>query len=500
MTQVTINGNAYSDDGTAARDMRSGGFRNWLLPMLGDTMTELGSASTDAAAAAASASAAATSATNASTYAAALQSTSTTSNAIGTGSKTFTTQSGKQFYTGQWVQIVDAASSANWMGGQVTSYSSTTLEVNVTSTGGSGTKTDWKIGPAGSPGATGATGATGSQDLVYLSKSGTYTVLAADKARYFDLTGDGWTLTFSAPATLGANWWALLSNNGTGEVTLAHTSGNIDGLTSFKMYPGEARIVQCDGSTLRSVVVRAFSKTFTAGGTFTKPPGYQWFGGLLWGGGGGGGKSGSTPGAGGGGGGACVPFQIPAASFGATETITVGATANGASSAGAGTAGNESSIGSLLSAFGGGGGGGNGSSDYYGGGGGGALSVGTAGGSNTVAGGEPGGGNSTTATATGQGLGGGASAQGSAFGGGGGANPGGATEACLYGGGGGGGVSNGGTLRAAGSSKFGGAGGAASDSGNGTAGTAPGGGGGATRTGTTAGAGARGELRIWGLV
>jgi hypothetical protein len=41
MTQVTVNGNIYSDDGTASRDMRNGGHRTWLLPMVSDHMTAI---------------------------------------------------------------------------------------------------------------------------------------------------------------------------------------------------------------------------------------------------------------------------------------------------------------------------------------------------------------------------------------------------------------------------------------------------------------------------
>jgi len=47
------------------------------------------------------------------------------------------------------------------MHGQVTSYSSTTLVVNVTNIGGSGTHADWTITVSGTRGATGATGSTG---------------------------------------------------------------------------------------------------------------------------------------------------------------------------------------------------------------------------------------------------------------------------------------------------------------------------------------------------
>ena len=73
-------------------------------------------------------------------------STSTTSITIGTGSKTFTTQAGKTFTAGQDIHISsDAAPGTSYMTGTVTSYSGTSLVVNVTSSGGSGAHTDWTI-------------------------------------------------------------------------------------------------------------------------------------------------------------------------------------------------------------------------------------------------------------------------------------------------------------------------------------------------------------------
>lgn len=95
MTAVTINGNAYSDDGSQSRDMRGFGYRDWLLPMLSDTMTEAAAIGASVAAAAGSAGDASASATAAQNYAAALSGTSATSTTIGTGSKTLTTQTGK---------------------------------------------------------------------------------------------------------------------------------------------------------------------------------------------------------------------------------------------------------------------------------------------------------------------------------------------------------------------------------------------------------------------
>lgn len=76
--------------------------------------------------------------------------TSASSVAVGSGSKSFTTQAGKLWQIGQFVIVASAANAANYMAGQVTAYSGTslTVEVPVGGTGGSGTYTDWRIGIA----------------------------------------------------------------------------------------------------------------------------------------------------------------------------------------------------------------------------------------------------------------------------------------------------------------------------------------------------------------
>lgn len=89
--------------------------------------------------------------------------TSTTSFALGTGSKVFTTQSGKLFAVGVNVTITsDSAPTTDAMYGVVTAYSGTSLTVTVDSFIGSGTKADWTIRISGARGATGATGPAGS--------------------------------------------------------------------------------------------------------------------------------------------------------------------------------------------------------------------------------------------------------------------------------------------------------------------------------------------------
>lgn len=78
--------------------------------------------------------------------------TSVTSLTIGTGSKSFTTQEGLAYTAGARVRTSSEADTSNWMEGLCTSYSGTSLVVNVTLTDGSGTHSDWNINLAGEPG------------------------------------------------------------------------------------------------------------------------------------------------------------------------------------------------------------------------------------------------------------------------------------------------------------------------------------------------------------
>lgn len=271
----------------------------------------------------------------------------------------------------------------------------------------------------------------------------------ADKGALIDITSGTFTQTFDAVATLGNGWWCYIKNSGTGDITLdPNASETIDGLTSYKMYPGEVRLVQCDGAALRAVVLNSFYKVFTTSGTFTKPPGYSAFEGMLWGAGGGGDAS---VGVGGGGGGGCSPVLIPVGALGPTASVTIGS----------GGAVNSSG----------------GSSTFAG---------------LTVPGGQPGspggggaGGGLVSASDKPDGFGGGIGNAASVYGGGGGGAAPDYGAASVYGGGGG----AGGSSPTGGTSVYGGSGGGAYVNG-----VAPAGGGGA------AAAGARGELRIWGII
>ena len=78
-------------------------------------------------------------------------------------------------------------------------------------------------------------------------------LLAVDFFKWIDLNGT-FAQTFSASATLGAGWWCDIYNSGTGQITLTPNGAElIDGAATRILNPGDRRVIQCDGTTLRTV-------------------------------------------------------------------------------------------------------------------------------------------------------------------------------------------------------------------------------------------------------
>lgn len=324
------------------------------------------------------------------------------------------------------------------------------------------------------------------------TRAGTFTAIKTQNGSYFKCNGT-WDLDLTAAATLGDGWHCYVENYGTGIINVSPDgTEQIDAFNSCFVLPHEVRLIATNGTSFYTQVLRPFYQTFTSSGTdnFTTPrSGYKSVAGLLWGGGGAGEAEHSGSSANGGGGGACVPFDIPLNDLASTETVTIGAGGQ-ATAFSAGGDGGTSSFGSHLSAYGGCGGG-----ESYPGGGGGALSAGN----NNYGGAPYSYDNTDTNPGTGDnsGFGGAEATHNSTWGGAGGGYSDAAPAGDSVYGGGGGAHHDGNFSGSGGTSVFGGDGGD-----YGQNGVAPGGGGGGHEHSIDpqAGDGARGELRIWGVV
>jgi hypothetical protein len=244
----------------------------------------------------AQANAAAASAASAAALAGAFVGTSTTSLAIGTGSKTFTTQTGEQYTAGIFMTAVSAANGANFMFGQVTSYSGTTLVLNVSQTGGSGTFADWNLSMTGVQGIQGPAGATylGGTNLTgaviptkaTVASSATPNVWTANLIDYTGtVTATGFTAApqagaytklicaAAAPFTAGAN---MLIDGVASGVTVTCAAGDkieIEALTTTQF---KLTRVKYDGTAQVSTSLGAGGATATTDVTLTSAsPGAQ---------------------------------------------------------------------------------------------------------------------------------------------------------------------------------------------------------------------------------
>jgi hypothetical protein len=128
--------------------------------------------------------------------------TSTTTLTIGLGAKTLIIAANKNFAVNQWVLIQETANPANQMLGQITSYSGTSLIVNVAAIGGSGIHSDWTVVLTNSPAAAGYQPPTGSGNV-----TGPGSTTAGHLATFADTTGK--TLVDGGAAGALANLSAL---------------------------------------------------------------------------------------------------------------------------------------------------------------------------------------------------------------------------------------------------------------------------------------------------
>lgn len=180
-----------------------------------------------------------------------------------------------------------------------------------------------------------------------------------------------------------------VASGGTGLATLTSNNVMLGAGTSAVAFvaPGNSgNVLTSNGTTWASTapaasgVVTVKKQVFTSGGTYTPSTGMLYCiiecqGGGA-GGGGAAGSSGNFIAGGGGGGGSYARLVATAATVGASQTVTIGASANGATAGNnAGTAGNDTSVGTIC--IGKGGSAGSGSSGTLGGAGGAGGTAGT---------------------------------------------------------------------------------------------------------------------------
>lgn len=119
-----------------------------------------------------------------------------------------------------------------------------------------------------------AVGTLLSQSVPITAFNSNYTSAVGDRAKMFNWTGAGGTLTLPDPTTVGDNWFLYLRNSGSGAIVAdAPGTTSIDGSAFLSFQPGESAIIACDGVNFYTIgfgrsAVFAFDYTVIAvGGT-----------------------------------------------------------------------------------------------------------------------------------------------------------------------------------------------------------------------------------------
>lgn len=213
--------------------------------------------------------------------------------------------------------------------------------------------------------------------VALLSKSANYSAVANDNNAVIRFSAAA-TLSLPAAASAGSGWHCLVIADGGAVIVDPNASETINGSATLTVPDGYSAVIICDGTNFRSTkdsttipaaissaissitaVKSVVRKIFTASGTYTPTAGMVYCDiECVGGGGGGGGTTASSTNmqasAGGGGGGEYALKRATAADIGASKSVTIGAGgAGGAAGLNNGTAGGDTSVGTLCVAKGG---------------------------------------------------------------------------------------------------------------------------------------------------
>lgn len=178
-------------------------------------------------------------------YSERLSGTSATSNLIELGSKSFTTESGKFFDAGNFLLIVSDANESNYMHGQVTAYSGTSLTVDVQTIGGSGTYADWSIKLSSIKGEQGAAGSIGD-----ISGVDTVTPTIFDTLIFSDVDDSNTTKKATTVNVVGATLLDeddMSSDSSTRGATQQSIKAYVDGLLSTYAFSSTGNTITSAG-------------------------------------------------------------------------------------------------------------------------------------------------------------------------------------------------------------------------------------------------------------
>ena len=234
----------------------------------------------DAASATASATSASNSATSAQTNALAAQSylapvtgTSSTSLTIGTGTQSFTTQTGLAFVPGHPIKMVEIANPAvNTMIGTVNSYNSATgaMACNITAVTGSGTYSDWSlflVALGGSGGSSGAPGIAVVSALPSGQPIGTVVYNTTDNKLY-RWTGTAWISWIAAADILGTLTAAQIASVAAASITGTLTAAQVAAVNASAI-AGQLTAAQIASITAAQVTGASWTGSQIAAGTIT---------------------------------------------------------------------------------------------------------------------------------------------------------------------------------------------------------------------------------------
>lgn len=217
---------------------------------------------------------AADSATAAANTSAGFNATSNTSLVISTGSKTVATQAGKQFSVGMYLLWVNPADGTQYMAGQVTAYSGTSLTMDVQTVGGAGaTVTSWNIALSGPRGATGAAGSLSGANMtgpINLARgadvaSSSTPDLWSGTGNYEVLTGSVTVLGFAAAPQAGADRRVLVAGTPTLTADANLIIKGVQSGQSVTLAPGDEFDVYAETTTRFRVTIHKGDGTAMAG-------------------------------------------------------------------------------------------------------------------------------------------------------------------------------------------------------------------------------------------